>query len=143
MWKPNAQNKALYSEALDRMVRLRVTTAALRCGWHCICQQLPHACAATVVEAGGGLTRNMDKVGGLDEYLLRTPDHKLGSDVGLQLRQHIQAALHARAAAASGESTAAASPASPVSAGLCAASAVIAVHGVASCKPRVACMHCS
>ena len=30
MWKPNAQHKALYSEALERMVRLRVTTAAMR-----------------------------------------------------------------------------------------------------------------
>ena len=29
-WKPNVQNKALYSEALDRMVRLKITTSALR-----------------------------------------------------------------------------------------------------------------
>ena len=31
MWKPNSQNKRLYSEILDKMVQLRVTTAALRC----------------------------------------------------------------------------------------------------------------
>lgn len=32
MWLPNAHNKSLYSHLLDRMVRLRVTAAALRCG---------------------------------------------------------------------------------------------------------------
>ena len=30
-WKPNVQNKRLYSEILDEMVPLRVTTYALRC----------------------------------------------------------------------------------------------------------------
>ncbi len=30
MWKPNVHNKRLYSHILDSMVRLRVTTAALR-----------------------------------------------------------------------------------------------------------------
>ena len=29
-WKPNVITKAVYSEALDRMVRLNMTTAALR-----------------------------------------------------------------------------------------------------------------
>jgi ribosomal protein L28 len=30
VWKPNIVTKALYSEALDRMVRLRISTAAIR-----------------------------------------------------------------------------------------------------------------
>ena len=29
-WKPNVQNKRLYSEALDQLIQLRVTTTALR-----------------------------------------------------------------------------------------------------------------
>ena len=31
VWKPNVITKAVYSEALDRMVRLNMTTSALRC----------------------------------------------------------------------------------------------------------------
>mmetsp|Transcript_5759 Transcript_5759/g.6617 ORF Transcript_5759/g.6617 Transcript_5759/m.6617 type:complete len:141 (-) Transcript_5759:559-981(-) len=42
-WKPNVQYKRLYSEALDRMIRLRVTTHAMRC---------------------------IDNKGGLDRYIL-------------------------------------------------------------------------
>lgn len=37
-------------------------------------------------------------MGGLDAYLLGTPERKLDSDVGMQLRQHIEAALDMRAA---------------------------------------------
>lgn len=33
-WKPNSHNKRLYSHILARMVPLRVTAAALRCGGH-------------------------------------------------------------------------------------------------------------
>ena len=43
-WKPNVQRKRLYSEALGELVRLNVTTHALRC---------------------------IDRYGGLDRYLLR------------------------------------------------------------------------
>ena len=57
--------------------------------------------------------RNIDRVGGLDEYLLSTPERELDSDVGLQLRQHIQAALRMRAVAAVPDAVAA-SPAGPV-----------------------------
>jgi hypothetical protein len=46
------------------------------------------------------LSRNIDKVGGLDEYLLHTSDLKLDSDVGMQLRQHILEALGRRKEAA-------------------------------------------
>ncbi|BDA43120.1 probable 50S ribosomal protein L28 at N-terminal half [Coccomyxa sp. Obi] len=66
IWRPNVQSKAIYSEALDRMVRLNVTTAAMR---------------------------TIDKYGGLDAYLLETPDEKLASDVGSKLKEQIRAAL--------------------------------------------------
>ena len=44
------------------------------------------------------ICRTIDRMGGLDAYLLGTPERKLDSDVGTQLRQHIEAALHMRAA---------------------------------------------
>ncbi|KAL4448563.1 hypothetical protein ABPG75_005782 [Micractinium tetrahymenae] len=62
MWKPNAHNKRLYSHILDRMVQLRVTTAALR---------------------------NIDKAGGIDAYIMNTPDSKLQSDAAVELRQRM------------------------------------------------------
>ena len=46
MWKPNAHRKRLYSETLDEMIPLNVTTNALR--W-------------------------IDRAGGLDNYVLNTP----------------------------------------------------------------------
>ena len=49
-WLPNAQWKRLYSETLDAMLRFRITTHALR---------------------------TIDKHGGIDNYLLRTPDDRL------------------------------------------------------------------
>ncbi|KAL4857787.1 54S ribosomal protein L24 [Chlorella vulgaris] len=77
-WKPNSHNKRLYSHILARMVPLRVTAAALR---------------------------TIDKVGGLDAYILNTPDKKLQSDVAIELRtkmlerlvQQQQAALASQA----------------------------------------------
>jgi hypothetical protein len=33
--------------------------------------------------------RCIDKAGGLDLYLLRTPDKKMGSDIGARLRQEV------------------------------------------------------
>jgi len=39
------------------------------------------------------LSRTIDKYGGLDEYLLRTSDEKLASDVGSQLKEQIKEAL--------------------------------------------------
>mmetsp|Transcript_32969 Transcript_32969/g.85493 ORF Transcript_32969/g.85493 Transcript_32969/m.85493 type:complete len:124 (+) Transcript_32969:137-508(+) len=56
-WSPNAQRKRLYSETLQRMIPFTVTTAALR---------------------------TIDKMGGLDNYLLKTPEEKLASDAGLK-----------------------------------------------------------
>ncbi|EEH55569.1 uncharacterized protein MICPUCDRAFT_60375 [Micromonas pusilla CCMP1545] len=61
-WKPNAQRKRLYSEALDELVRVNVTTYALR--W-------------------------IDKAGGLDAYLLNTTPQKLMSYKALELRKRV------------------------------------------------------
>uniref|UniRef100_A0A7S1X5A8 Large ribosomal subunit protein bL28m n=1 Tax=Tetraselmis chuii TaxID=63592 RepID=A0A7S1X5A8_9CHLO len=69
-WSPNTQNKRLYSETLQKMIPFTVTTAALR---------------------------TIDKMGGLDNYLLKTPEHKLGSDVGMKWRQAILAARQQQA----------------------------------------------
>ncbi|KAG2244290.1 hypothetical protein Bca52824_093887 [Brassica carinata] len=53
-WKPNVQEKRLFSYIFDRHVK--VTTHALRC---------------------------IDKAGGLDEYLLRTSYQKMDTEKGL------------------------------------------------------------
>ncbi|KAI3468253.1 hypothetical protein Pfo_024916 [Paulownia fortunei] len=55
-WKPNVQEKRLFSYILDRHIRVKVTTHALRC---------------------------IDKAGGIDEYLLKTPYHKMDTEMGL------------------------------------------------------------
>jgi large subunit ribosomal protein L28 len=39
-----------------------------------------------------GTRRCIDKAGGLDAYILNTPDEKLGSDVGAELRKEMLAA---------------------------------------------------
>eukprot|EP00878_Enallax_costatus_P020242 GHUV01021392.1.p1 GENE.GHUV01021392.1~~GHUV01021392.1.p1 ORF type:complete len:170 (+),score=50.95 GHUV01021392.1:932-1441(+) len=57
--KPNVVKASLYSQALGEFVRLKVTTTALR---------------------------QIDKAGGLDRYLLKTPDSLLFSDVGSKLK---------------------------------------------------------
>lgn len=68
VWKPNAQPASLWSAALGRAVRVRVTAAALR---------------------------NVDKAGGLDRYLVGASPAELGGDMGEGLRA---AVLEARAA---------------------------------------------
>ena len=49
-WSPNAKRKRLYSEILDRMIPIQVTSHALRC---------------------------IDKAGGLDNYVLNTRAEKM------------------------------------------------------------------
>lgn len=66
VWLPNAHQKKLYSHILNRMIRIRVTAAALR---------------------------NIDKAGGLDRYILTTPPKKLDSDFGEELREQLLLAL--------------------------------------------------
>ncbi|CAN1852385.1 50S ribosomal protein L28 [Linum perenne] len=55
-WKPNVQDKRLFSYILDRHIRVKVTTHTLRC---------------------------VDKAGGIDEYLLKTPYQKMDTEMGL------------------------------------------------------------
>lgn len=62
-WKPNVQEKRLFSYILDRHIRLKVTTHALRC---------------------------IDKAGGIDEYLLKTPYHKMDTEMGLFWKAKIE-----------------------------------------------------
>ncbi|XP_044463019.1 uncharacterized protein LOC123193984 [Mangifera indica] len=62
-WKPNVQEKRLFSYILDRHIRVKVTTHALRC---------------------------IDKAGGIDEYLLKTPYHKMDTEMGLFWKSKIE-----------------------------------------------------
>eukprot|EP00223_Ostreococcus_mediterraneus_P005138 CAMPEP_0174587944 /NCGR_PEP_ID=MMETSP0929-20130131/33564_1 /TAXON_ID=548131 ORGANISM="Ostreococcus mediterraneus, Strain clade-D-RCC2572" /NCGR_SAMPLE_ID=MMETSP0929 /ASSEMBLY_ACC=CAM_ASM_000573 /LENGTH=134 /DNA_ID=CAMNT_0015770027 /DNA_START=8 /DNA_END=412 /DNA_ORIENTATION=+ len=64
-WLPNAQKKRVYSELLDEMIPMRVTTHALRC---------------------------IDKAGGLDEYILNTRDQDLKSVFALELKSRLRMA---------------------------------------------------
>lgn len=61
-WKPNRQKRRLFSFGLDGYVKLDVTTHAIRC---------------------------MDRVGGLDEYLLKLPLKEIHSERLLDLRNRI------------------------------------------------------
>ncbi|WOL12996.1 hypothetical protein Cni_G21765 [Canna indica] len=62
-WKPNVQEKRLFSYVYDRHIRVKVTTHALRC---------------------------IDKAGGIDEYLLKTPYHKMDTELGLVWKARIE-----------------------------------------------------
>lgn len=62
LFQPNWQKTSLYSETLDKKIRLDVTTHALKL---------------------------IDACGGLDNYLLRTPDKNLHSDVASDLKFQI------------------------------------------------------
>lgn len=62
-WKPNVQEKRLFSYILDRHIRVKVTTHALRC---------------------------IDKAGGIDEYLLKTPYNKMDTEMGLFWKSKIE-----------------------------------------------------
>ena len=64
-FKPNAQRKRLWSASLGCWLRFNVTTHALRC---------------------------IDKAGGIDEYLLGTPDAKLDSIAGQNAKRLVEAA---------------------------------------------------
>ncbi|GAB4854925.1 hypothetical protein Ancab_023514 [Ancistrocladus abbreviatus] len=62
-WKPNVQGKRLFSYILDRHICVKVTTHALRC---------------------------IDKAGGIDEYLLKTPYNKMDTELGLLWKAKIE-----------------------------------------------------
>lgn len=62
-WKPNVQEKRLFSYIHDRHIRIKVTTHALRC---------------------------IDKAGGIDEYLLKTPYHKMDTELGIMWKAKME-----------------------------------------------------
>ncbi|ORZ40573.1 ribosomal L28 family-domain-containing protein, partial [Catenaria anguillulae PL171] len=65
-WKPNVVDQSLYSRVLNQHLRIKVSTNALR---------------------------TMDKKGGLDAYLLTTPDDKIDSALGVALKRKVEAVL--------------------------------------------------
>ncbi|KIS70440.1 mitochondrial 54S ribosomal protein bL28m [Mycosarcoma maydis] len=67
-WSPNIQSKKLWSNTLDRFVRAKVSTSALR---------------------------SMDKMGGLDIYLAKTSSEKLG-EWGRNLRDTLALRLRSK-----------------------------------------------
>jgi large subunit ribosomal protein L28 len=69
---PNLQDTSVYSDALDQMVRVRITTNGLR---------------------------TIEHNGGLDAYLLGTPDRKLGPDA-IKVKRRIEKAKARQAEAA-------------------------------------------
>lgn len=62
-WKPNVQEKRLFSYVHDQHIRVKVTTHALRC---------------------------IDKAGGIDEYLLKTPYNKMDTEMGIVWKAKIE-----------------------------------------------------
>ena len=68
-WKPNVVKKHLFSQALGTSLKVKVTTSVLR---------------------------SINKFGGLDEYLLKTTDKKLASQLALELKQRVKQALKAQ-----------------------------------------------
>ncbi|XP_047063122.1 54S ribosomal protein L24, mitochondrial-like [Lolium rigidum] len=62
-WKPNVQEKRLFSYIHERHIRLKVTTHALRC---------------------------IDKAGGIDEYLLKTPYNKMDTEMCIAWKAKIE-----------------------------------------------------
>jgi large subunit ribosomal protein L28 len=62
-WKPNVQEKRLFSLILDRYIRIKVTTHTLRC---------------------------IDKAGCIDDYLLQMPVRKLENELALFWKVKIQ-----------------------------------------------------
>ncbi|XAR51127.1 hypothetical protein NMG60_11005672 [Bertholletia excelsa] len=62
-WKPNVQEKQLFSYILDWHVCVKVTTHPLRC---------------------------IDKAGGIDKYLLKTPYHKMDTEMSLFWKAKIE-----------------------------------------------------
>ena len=66
MWHPNVQRKKFYSDILSTTIRIRLTTAAMRC---------------------------IDKAGGFDAYIYHTPQKKLQSTLGMALKNRMVAVV--------------------------------------------------
>ena len=69
MWKPNVHKKKVHSEILDETVHVPMTMSV----W-----------------------RTIRKLGGLDEYLLRTSERNLDSQFGVALKRRVKERLAAR-----------------------------------------------
>ena len=67
-WKPNVQKKTYYSQILKQSLHIEMTTFVMR--W-------------------------IDKAGGLDAYIYHTPDKKLASKFGSELKQKMIEAVKA------------------------------------------------
>ena len=72
-WLPNIQWKSLYSATLNEHIRLKVVSAVLR---------------------------DIDKVGGLDQYLLKESFQEVLGDKGQQLKQRVMTARKSQEAKA-------------------------------------------
>lgn len=68
-WKPNVQTIQLYSELLEMDIKIKMTTYVLRL---------------------------IDRMGGLDRYLLYTPDARLDSELGVKLKTKLMEAYQAK-----------------------------------------------
>ena len=68
-WKPNAQTKRLWSRILQCWLRFKLTTRALKC---------------------------IEKVGGIDEYILFTPEKKMNSIAGMNAKKMLLSKLQDR-----------------------------------------------
>ena len=67
MWHPNVQKKTYCSNILGVYLKLHMTTAAMR--W-------------------------IDKAGGFDSYIYHTPDRKLTSELGVDLKRRMHAIVN-------------------------------------------------
>jgi len=65
-WKPNTVRKQVYSDLLEKKLKIRMTTSVLR---------------------------TIDKKGGIDNYILYTRDKDIGSKFGLELKEEMKMAF--------------------------------------------------
>lgn len=72
-WKPNANYNSLWSDVLQRKIRVRCTARALK---------------------------TIDKYGGIDNYLTRMHPSKIDSEIGMFYREQILDALASQQAVA-------------------------------------------
>lgn len=61
-WKPNIQWSSFHSDLLNRSFQVRVSTTALRC---------------------------IKKAGGVDNYILFTPEREIDSAIGMELKKYL------------------------------------------------------
>ena len=93
-WLPNIHNKRLFSDALQQMIRIKLTARALKTVKK-VRPRLPLACGAEqLVNAVATLQH-----GGLDNYLLKTKPDLLGWE-GMRLRVMVREKQQQQAAAA-------------------------------------------